>query len=445
MIDVRKAGAFAQGVTTVFRSAFVQSAGAVFFLNCIGTALGVGCHVGLTRTLGVDGYGIYTYALAWANGLALVALLGTDGAAVRFVAGYFGTRKHGILRAFVRYAHFQVSVSSLAVGSLVAGLLFIFRAHIPAAKLVPFWIGCALVPANALVLLGTSILQGLQKVVLVTVAQGAVRPAGFIIVLVAVWASRGGRLNATWGLSMNLLFSVALYLWCLRLAGRTLRPACAAKVDNCERAEWRSTSRSLFGITMAQFLLGQADVLILGAMLGTTESGIYSVASRLAAFVTFGINAINSVLAPAIAELHAKGDYAGMRAMLKTAAWCVLAYSVPVMLLLVVAGRYLLGIFGPSFQSAYWCLLVLGLGQLVVCLCGSVGFLLTMTGNHAIALKVIGSSAAGSVVLILLLTPALGSIGAALGIAFATSVRSISLLQIARKRLGVSPSLLVDA
>src|SRR5947209_7995193 len=103
MSDAIKVRALPQAVSIVLRSVFAQSAGVVFFLNCIGTVLGIGCHVWLTRTLGVEDYGIYTYTLAWANGLGLVALLGIDGAAVRFVAGYFGTRKDGLLRAFVRY------------------------------------------------------------------------------------------------------------------------------------------------------------------------------------------------------------------------------------------------------------------------------------------------------------------------------------------------------
>jgi O-antigen/teichoic acid export membrane protein len=57
--------------------------------------------------------------------------------------------------------------------------------------------------------------------------------------------------------------------------------------------------------------------------------------------------------------------------------------ALPLALALVALSPEVLGLFGSGFVNARWALLVLVLAQLVNVACGSVGFLLAMTGHQA--------------------------------------------------------------
>jgi O-antigen/teichoic acid export membrane protein len=219
-----------------------------------------------------------------------------------------------------------------------------------------------------------------------------------------------------------------------------------AATDNsdlsAETAQWAEASRSLFLIAGCQLLLSQADILIVGMFKSSAETGVYAAASRVATLITFGITAVNSVLAPTIAALYAKNERAQLQKTLTFAARGVLAYTVPVVLALVIWGKPILELFGPEFGAAYQMLLILAIGQVVIAACGSVGFLMTMTGHQRQALHVIAASAITTVILNICLIPRFGLIGAAFATAVATAGRSVVLTFMVWRHLRLNASAL---
>jgi O-antigen/teichoic acid export membrane protein len=185
----------------------------------------------------------------------------------------------------------------------------------------------------------------------------------------------------------------------------------------------------MFVIAAAQLILGpQTDVLVVGTLLGTTEAGRYGVASQLAVLISFGVSALIFVALPMIADLHARSRRAELQQLVTLISRGSLAVSLPVVLVLLVEGRTILGWFGPSFVTAYPVLVVLSIAQLIAATTGILaGFLLTLTGYQRQAGFIVVGSAILNLALSLSLTSAFGSVGTAAATTTTTFIRSLVL------------------
>ncbi|MFB2895357.1 polysaccharide biosynthesis C-terminal domain-containing protein [Aerosakkonemataceae cyanobacterium BLCC-F50] len=111
-------------------------------------------------------------------------------------------------------------------------------------------------------------------------------------------------------------------------------------------------------------------------------------------------------------------------------------------LLLMTFTEPVLSLFGSGFIAADWSLKVLVFGQLVNALCGSVGYLMIMTGHQNQSFRVIFCSALLNVVLNAILIPFFGIVGAAIATSFTMIVWNVWLSILVVKYIGVRPSIL---
>jgi O-antigen/teichoic acid export membrane protein len=108
------------------------------------------------------------------------------------------------------------------------------------------------------------------------------------------------------------------------------------------------------------------------------------------------------------------------------------------MLVTILAGRFLLGLFGPAYVSAYPVLLLLMGAQLVIALSGMLaGYLLTMTRHQDAAAWMIGGAALLNLILTLILTPRFGIIGTASATLLAALARSAALSVYIKRKMGL--------
>jgi O-antigen/teichoic acid export membrane protein len=429
---------FAGAWHTTRSEAFARTAFASFAVNAVGAATAVGAQMLLARWLGEHEFGLLAYAASWLALFTLVATAGLDSTSLRFVGAYAGAKDHARLGAYLSFAQRRTIHTSLVLAVIVLLALVASSAWMERGKLVVFLAACVLLPANALAQLYGAFLQGFKRAVWAYAVQGVFRPV-LVAGGVALWAVWAGK---SVGAFAAVLATIAVTWLVVAMTGGLWRRCLPPPVLEAQTAtsdpEWARVSHSMFAMSGSQFLLSQADILIVGLLLGTTAAGVYAVASRLAGLVTFGIISINSVLAPTIADLHARQRPAELQRTVTFASWCVVAYTIPVMAGLALTGKLLLGVFGPGFVEGYVVVLLLALGQFIVAMAGSVGFLLTMTGHQRDAARVVAVTATLAVLLVLLLTPLMGLAGAALGTMIATAARSCILCILVRRRLNIS-------
>lgn len=206
--------------------------------------------------------------------------------------------------------------------------------------------------------------------------------------------------------------------------------------------EWWSIALPLFLVSLMQLLIVRLDIILLGALAGREQAGIYAAASRVADLVVFALAAANVVVAPIIASLYAKNDLSGLQRMLTALAKGVSLFTGLIIIVLVLSGQWVLQIFGAEFVVAFAPMLILGAAQMMNALLGPVDFVMAMTGHQAQSLRIFFVATALNIALNLLLIPLYGMIGAAVATLATLIFWKLFMLVYIRRKIGVEASIL---
>ncbi len=95
-----------------------------------------------------------------------------------------------------------------------------------------------------------------------------------------------------------------------------------------------------------------------------------------------------------------------------------------------------MGFFGKEFISGFRALMIMSFGQFVNAFCGSVGYLLTMTGNQNTFKNIFLLSAILNLILCFLLIPVFGFDGAAMSFSVSMIFWNVVSLLIVKKKFG---------
>ncbi len=262
------------------------------------------------------------------------------------------------------------------------------------------------------------------------------------------------------GSPANIVFAVALISLGFGLTGYLVAQVVSALLVLVllMRAAWKMTppdarsvasgrverqvvmfSAAAFGTVALEFVLSQADKIVLGCYLDAKQVGIYAVAMALVGFVPIALQSVNQIFSPTIAELHASGNRFMLQQLYCTLTKWILILTIPLALTMIVFSHPLMEIFGPSFSPGATVLALGAVGQLFNCAVGSVGYLLLMSGNQIQLIKIQAINAALMLVLSLLLVPRMGATGAALATALTVITANASYLGVVRRRLRLFP------
>lgn len=366
----------------------------------------------VARTIGVEGYGIYAYVLAWVTVLAYVCALGFDVSLLRFVPAYLATRDFASLRGVIRYAVRRVAIAGCGIAIIGGGVgLFGLRGSQPTLA-DTFVIGLAVVPVLALLWIHAAIARGLGGVCSALLPDRLVRD-GLVVVIVAgvgaLWS-----IGAPSAMAATLL-GAAAGLGLVRFALRRLRPAAMNAVAPAYHASaWRRTVLPLVIIGSAEALMNRTGVMLLGWLATTKQAGIYALAFNIAFAAMLPRTAVNTLLAPAISHLFVCKDDSALRAIVARAASWTLIGAGCIALPVLLFAEPILGIFGREFVVGAPALRILMVGQLIAATAGSQLHLMNMTGHERGAAALLVGSAATNAVLAAVLVGPFGPTGAAL-------------------------------
>ncbi len=191
-------------------------------------------------------------------------------------------------------------------------------------------------------------------------------------------------------------------------------------------------------LASAGVLFGQVDTLIVGAMKGARAVGVYGVADRGAESIAFLFIAVGSVFAPTVSRMYAAGEMEKLQRMVTKISRITLVVSLPVAVVLIFFGQWLLKVFyGPQFVEGRGALAILSCGQLLSVGMGPVGMLLIMTGHERNAALAIGIAAAGNIVLNLAMVPTWGLEGAATANTLSVALLNLLMAMWLAKKLGI--------
>lgn len=438
--------AFTERILTLFRgsdssSTLVRGASWSVVVIAAGLGLGFATQTVLTRTLGGDGYGVYSYALGLINMVVMLTTLDFGTSAVRFVGVYEGGRDWGRLKAFLSEIRLVVIGLTTLVGIATAVYLLMHRAQYEPGLFVAYLIACALLPVTAMLAFLETVLQGLKRVVLAQSPNLIVRPIVFLALLLGWGLFAVRNFTPAVALGANLSAAIVALFFANWGVARSLPPEVRTAHGKSDLALWVRTALGLFAVSASQVVLaGQIDVVVVGTFLSTASAGLYNLALLLSRATHIGLEAVLYVTMPMIAEFYANRSKDELQRLLSNAVRLGAAVSVPLIVGMALGGRFILGFFfGSEFEAAYPILLITLLNSLQSAFAGGIcGFVMSMTGHQTEASWRVGISALVYLALVVPLTKIYGAPGTALATLIAFSVRTILLTWFIRTRLGLN-------
>lgn len=418
-----------------------RGSGGWLIVTAIGTVVVFVVNVVLARTMGVSHYGTYIYSLTWITVLSHLAQMGMTTSLLRFVAAYKAKADWGLLKGVMRFMFQAVGIASLVVGGVAALVIWQLRDRIGPEQTQVLLIALFLLPAISLTALRAASLRSLKEIMRATLPDNVIRPGAIGLLVGAAYLITADTITASMAMSLNIVATAIAFtigtVWLLKRLPTEMQGSPPERAPR----EWLSVSLPLFLMAGMHLVLGQTDTIMIGILRSPEAAGIYSVASRVSVFVIIGLRAVNSIAAPMIAELHAKGDHAELQRMIALAARVIGVCTILAALVVIVLGKPILSLFGAEFLVAYEPLVVLLVGASVSALTGPVGFLMTMTGHQNTAAKIIGVCVVINIVGNALLIPRYGIVGAAATTAFVTVFRNLTMFVYVLKVQGLNSTI----
>ncbi|OGF53202.1 MAG: polysaccharide biosynthesis protein, partial [Candidatus Fraserbacteria bacterium RBG_16_55_9] len=417
-------------------SAIARGAGISFAIRVLGFGLGYVVQVLLARWMGVAEYGTYAYVFAWATFLTIPAGLGLPTAVLRFIPEYKTKGDWARLRGVIRRSGQLTLFASLGLSSLGTILgLGVFQGS---PYSTPFLFGIWMLPLLALSDLQSEMSRALHRMTL-SLGPPMILQRLLMIGGAAALLFAGYSLTSLPVIGMTMvtfLITLIVQRW---LFYESLPRRVHQAVPVYETREWVRVALPLLIVAGFQVALHRIDILMIGALMGPEDVGIYNVAARTAMFVNFVLMATNAIAAPMFASVYAQKNREGLQRLTSIVAHMSFWPSLASASFLIVFAQPLLGLFGQEFIAGRWVMITLVLGQLVSVGAGSVGYLLNMTGHQNQSAVAHAWCVLVNIVLNAIGIPLWGMMGAALATASTVALRNIWLYFLVVKNLGVRP------
>lgn len=426
---------FRRNMGQISRQSITFFAGTVFTMGA-----GYLVKIYVARMLGAELLGLYALGMTLVSLTQLFGFLGLNGAAGRYIAVYNATGRYDDLRGFLtRSVVIVLLLNSILSIALLFGGGWIARHfyHAPELqKYIPLFAGLTVL--GALSVLYCQVLTGFKDIVKRTVITNFVGTT-LVIALTVTFLELGfGMRGYLWAQVLNSVVIVILLVaaaWKLTPTAARFSWAPLPPLD----PEVKAFAAACLGMGALDFLVSQADKILLGFYLNPALVGVYVIASTLSALIPIILQSVNQIFAPVIADLHAQSRRDVLERLFQTLTKWVLALSLPLAFVVIAFAAPLMRLFGSSFEAG-WPVLVIGtVGQVVNCGVGSVGYLLLMSGNQRRFMKVQFTMVAVSLAMNFTLIPILGVVGAALAAACVNVAGNFWNLLEVRKALHIFP------
>jgi len=395
----------------------------VMVIRALSMGLGFAVSVVLARLLGVREFGLYSLAMSVLGLLVVPATFGFPQLLVREIAACRVKGEWGLIRGLLRFARRTSLLASLGIALLGGLVLWLLSGRFSGEAVRVLALAFVALPFWALLNLHGASLRGFEQILTGQWVSTVMRPLGFLILVGVLWAFLGGMADASLALGLHIFAAGIALVFAFYLLRSQLSRSVSSNDVSQNTAVWVRSSLSLAFLAFLNLIPQHAGILMLGWMRGAEEVGLYKVAFRTASFIPFGLMAVNTAIAPTLAQLYAVGDKAKLRKVMLTASAVATAFALPLVLVFTLRGAWFLSLtFGETFAASATALAIITGGQLIK---GPVGLLLIMSGHENKVTLSIGIGSAINLISNLALIQLWGINGAAAAFAVSWAIKMV--------------------
>jgi len=409
-------------------------------IRVVGAALALVTQVALARWMGQFEYGVFLFAWSWVFLLALVASLGLDRAAVRFIPEYVETQRPRHVAGVIRSFRWLVLAGGLALAGCWCLGVLLLADWIPAYYVAPLCAASLSIPFFAQLNLHAELSRAFAWVGLAYAPSNLLRPVLLIACVGALVALEWPRTGT------EVMVAAALgTLVCALVHARLFQGRIPHEVRHAAPAyqtrHWLRIALPMFLSGGAVLILLHTDLVLLGVLATPNDVAIYGAATRIAYVNALIFFAMSVLSVPQFSALLGRGQTEELQGFLQSVIGWTFWPSLLLVIGLLLLGRPILELFGPQFAAGYPVLAILVVASLFRAITGPLGELLAVSGNQDIAAVALWGGALANVVLNLVLIPAYGPVGAAVATSLAWVSIRVCFVVLVWRRLGVVPFL----
>ena len=430
------------GLNSGLKEKIIKGSLQSMLVRSAGLGLGFVSTVLLSQNLGGTEFGRYAIFLSWSLILVVPIKLGYDHTVLKFASGYWAAGEHANINGMavfgMRAVILTTVITSVLCFSVYLAIPKIFNEATPSDIIMVLMLSSTL----AIIGIYSQFFRAAEKIIFSQFFEQVLRSA-ILIIFILMWAYIG--LNQTSRSSLIMTIGAAIFALGFLIIFFWLYVWCAKKGvgwQTQDQEKWMSVSWPMFGATFAGQVLSQMGVIILGVVASSADAGHFAIISRLAAFVTFALVALNSITAPLIASAFKRKDFEELRKISTLNARLSTIVGLIVCCTLAAFGYPILGLFGSEFQVAYVALIVLLIGTVFGAATGPVGYLLSMTNQQSFFFYNSVACAILTLTMMVLLIYPFGVIGAAIAASGGQIYQNLSRWIVVRNRLRIDASFL---
>ncbi len=370
----------------------------------------------ISRHLGAAPVGYYAVTVSVVIITATISTLGFNQAILRATARNSWKEHWSGLLLLHRRMITASFIVSLVFGAILVASADYLIGHFYRGSATRVFIYCAAfaLPGHAIMTINADAMRGLKRISVSEYYRTVSVPL-ISCVLLAVLL-KASVVNTVMPTAIYAAALVVTALLSTMTAHRYLAPGSVVdrKINAPSFNRDMMDSIQLLIIVLATMVMEYGGILMMGWFTNARDAGVYSIAFRLSMAVSLVLAAVNSIVAPKFAESYWNGGRENFVRIVRFSSRILFWTATPVVLVLMAYPAWLLNLFGHEFGEGAGILRLLCIGQFVNAVSGSVGYLLIMTGGHAVFRNIMVVSAAAFLLLGLVLTPRMGGSGLAL-------------------------------
>lgn len=402
--------------TTNWRSGLVRGAMHSFLVKVCAALVALLLSIVLARLLGVVDFGTYSLVLAMLTLLQIPVTLGLPHLIVREVAIYLEQQQWALLGGMVIRASQLVAAMMLLLCVFSVPMAWRYMEAAQTQFPTLFLIGMPLLMIFSLIAIYEAVLCGLNRVIWGQLFSSLLRPLIFVIFFILLAGINPEHTaSAKTTLLLHCLAAVMTLVFLIVVLRRSLPAAVKRTKAQYASSTWLKKSVPFLLIGSIQVLNSRIDIVMLGIFHTPEVVGVYQSVVHISNLVVFCLSAINIVISPHVAKLHALHAKEKLQKIISMSALVNFFFALPMVVLFIFFAAFILTLlYGDAFATGERALQIIAVGQLFNATMGSVGTVLMMTGHSSETAKAMAIAGVANIVLNWLLIPGYGMIGAAI-------------------------------
>lgn len=363
----------------------------------------------IARSVGDQGFGVYTIVFNWISIISVGATLGLDDLALKQFPIYKEKKQAALAKGLLYWTNGLGTV----VG-MVGALLFLLVVYYCDVNYKDFyWVAVWVIPLFSLMHINQATMRALGYIGLGQLAEKFVQPLTFLLGLIAAYLFSELVItdeDAIWARTLSFFVTVIVALYLIGKYTKTIR---ATKTIIYEGAVWWKSCK-YFALTSLLYILNtRLDIIFLDWYeIQEAEVAYYNAALKLSDMALIPFAVLYTVTAPMFSQLYTNKKINELQEFfVKTTRIACLVVS-SILLVLMLGGELFLGLFGDSFKAGYPILLIMCLIKFIHVFVGPVNYLLMMIDLEKEAMWCLVASVLLTIILHGLFIPIYGILGA---------------------------------